>query len=71
MRVARLSCSQSASGWMTGQTGRKRSHGDSIQLRDKWGARSDNVDYVTGQVTMPDCVTKGRLRCGAWVVGVA
>jgi len=32
MRVARLSCSQSACDWMTG---RKRSHSDSTQLTDK------------------------------------
>jgi len=30
--------------------GRKRSHSNSIQLTDKWGANSDNVDYITGQV---------------------
>ena len=35
-----LSCSRSACDWMTG---RKRSHSDSIQLTDKWGADGDNV----------------------------
>jgi len=40
MRVARLSCSQTACDWMTG---RKRSHSDFIQLTAKWGAGGDNV----------------------------
>ena len=42
-----VSCPQTACDWMTG---RKRSHSDSNQLTDKWGAGGDNI---TGQVTSP------------------
>jgi len=52
--LLRMSCSQMAYDWMTR---RKRSQSGSIQITDKRCAGSDNVDYVTGQVTTPGLAT--------------